>query len=107
MLIELLILWGVFTTGLWLATLLCWRVNHGVMRENIEEAKRREANAHMVAEGWQDRVDEYECENRTLRRLLTQQLDAVRKASHALSPSDEWLAMLSKIADEDESKPCG
>lgn len=107
MLTELLTGWGVFTTGLWLAALLSWRVNHSIMVENIEEHKRREANARMVARGWRDRVDECECENRTLRRLLTQQLDAVRKASHALSPSDEWLAMLSKVADEDESKPCG
>lgn len=45
-------------------------------------------------------VDKVIGENQTLRRLLTQQLDAVRKASHALSPSDEWLAMLSKIEDE-------
>jgi hypothetical protein len=40
-------------------------------------------------------------ENRTLRRLLAQQADATRKAMHALSPSDDLLEMLSKIADDE------
>jgi len=40
-------------------------------------------------------------ENLFLRRLLAQQVDAARKAMHALSPSDDLLEMLSKIADDE------
>lgn len=40
-------------------------------------------------------------ENLFLRRLLAQQADATRKAMHALSPSDDLLEMLSKIADDE------
>ena len=74
-------------------------------RDEAASAKRLVASLHEAIAERNQTVDRKIGENETLRRLLAQQSDAVRKALAALSPPDELLAMLSKIADEDDPVP--
>ena len=67
----------------------------------LATAKRLVASLQEAIKERNQVVDRKIGENETLRRLLTQMADGARKALHALSPSDELLAMLSKIEDED------
>jgi len=88
-----------------------------VMREALKKSEaelaEKQGIAKRVVEGLYEAIEERNRtvdkvigENQTLRALLVEQADCARSASLTLSPSDDLLAMLSKIADEEQTKPC-